>query len=93
MSSVRVPKPGEHPCKYEGNYFIECLEHDKCETCGWNPEVYARRKERINAKYNVRSIGDIISELHAKFKAGLITREAAWDEMDKYKRIIFKDSV
>lgn len=38
----------EFVCIY--NTSIDCFIHTKCETCGWNPEVEAKRKQEILAK-------------------------------------------
>lgn len=38
----------ESPCKF--NFFVDCGEQDKCDKCGWNPEVYKKRIEKIKAK-------------------------------------------
>ena len=34
----------DHPCKY--NYGVSCFDQ-KCEGCGWNPDVQKARKEKI----------------------------------------------
>ena len=39
-------------CKFNGG--VDCSIKDrKCDKCGWNPEVYERRKE-LNRKYPSR---------------------------------------
>lgn len=32
-------------CKYK--LYIECVTKDRCNKCGWNPEVENRRKRRL----------------------------------------------
>ena len=43
------PKPVQRPHN-EGVY---CLHTADCETCGWNPDVEARRMEEIREKYGI----------------------------------------
>ena len=39
------------PCPY--NEEVLCSNTDYCETCGWNPEVEARRIAEIREKYGI----------------------------------------
>ena len=32
-----------NPCKYSVG--IECVQHDKCRWCGWNPKVDKERRQ------------------------------------------------
>ena len=29
--------------------YILCSQHNACARCGWNPDVEAKRKEKLNA--------------------------------------------
>lgn len=33
-----------HPCQYSSG--IECEQQDRCNRCGWNPAVDAKRREQ-----------------------------------------------
>lgn len=35
-------------CKYK--LYIDCIKKDRCNKCGWNPEVEERRKKSLRNK-------------------------------------------
>lgn len=41
--------PKVEPCRYHP-LEVHCTETHKCETCGWNPELKARRIKEANRK-------------------------------------------
>ena len=40
-------QPGK-PCHNNGA--VVCLDHTKCEKCGWNPQVEEHRKKQLKQK-------------------------------------------
>lgn len=82
-------------CQRKENTYIDCDPATRdCSKCGWNPEVYEKRKLENKIKYgNVKSIGGLLEQIHARFRLGKITREQAYAEFDKLKRMAFIDCV
>ncbi len=33
------------------NIGVECYKKNKCDKCGWNPQIAEKRKEKAQAKY------------------------------------------
>lgn len=79
-------------CQRKENVYIDCEPSTRdCEHCGWNPEVFEKRKQENAVRYGVKGLGRILEEIHLKYRLGKITREQAYEEIDRVKRIAFLD--
>lgn len=50
MNSTAWYEKQGHKCKF--NEGVGCYKQDRCAKCGFNPDVYAVRVERIREKRN-----------------------------------------
>jgi ribosomal protein L37E len=42
------------------NCHIDCEDHNKCSSCGWNPEIERVRKEKLQVKFGYRENVNIV---------------------------------
>lgn len=54
----------EGVCK--NNKCVLCEDHSKCHKCGWNPDVFERRRKRRREQIALAKVNSLKQEGHGK---------------------------